>query len=132
MEKGIVTSLQGEKLTVSFNRSPACAGCKACAEGKKENEMVIEAYNDCNAKLGDTVEVSIEDSFVLKATFIMYVIPLITMFIGFLIGNLHSQLTSFITGIVFLAITYSVIRMNEHRFQNRNFTAKAVKIVEQV
>ncbi len=131
MEKGRVIKIDGEKVKVAFKRGAGCGSCKACSEGQNENEMEILAYNDCNAKLNDMVEVSIETEFMLKATGIMYGIPLITMIVGFLIGNLVSQGVSFATGIVFLLITYYVIKKNESRFQNRNFTAKAVAIVEE-
>ncbi len=131
MERGKVIKVDGEKIRVSFKRGAGCGSCKACSEGQNENEMEITAYNDCNAKLNDIVEVNIETEFLLKATGIMYGIPLITMMIGFLIGNFVSQLVSFVTGVVFLLITYYIIKKNESKFQNRNFTAKAVTIVEE-
>ncbi len=129
MEKGKVKNITGEKLTVVFKRGAGCGSCKACSEGQNENEMEIIAYNDCDAKLGDTVAVKIETEFMLKATLIMYGIPLVTLMFGFLLGSLVSTIVAFSTGIVFLFLTYFVIKKNEHRFQNRNFTAKAVEIV---
>ncbi len=132
MEKGRVIKVDGEKVRVSFKRGAGCGSCKACSEGQNENEMEIVAYNDCNAKLNDFVEVSIETEFMLKATGIMYGIPLVTMLIGFLIGNFVSQLVSFVTGIIFLTVTYIIIKKNESKFQNRNFTAKAVAIVDKI
>ncbi len=131
METGKVIKIDGEKVKVAFKRGAGCGSCKACSEGQNENEMEIIAYNDCGAKLNDTVAVSIETEFLLKATGIMYGIPLITMFIGFLLGNLVSQIVSFATGIIFLLITYYLIKKNESKFQNRNFTAKAVEIVHE-
>ncbi len=130
MEKGKVVTIDGEKVKVVFSRGAGCGSCKACSEGQNKNEMEIVAYNDCNAKIGDTVKVSIETEFLLKATGIMYGIPLITMMCGFLLGNLVSPLVSFITGILFLFITYFIIKKSEHKFQNRNFTAKAVEVVD--
>ncbi len=132
MEKGRVIKIDGEKVKVAFKRGAGCGSCKACSEGQNENEMEIVAYNDCNAKLNDIVEVSIETEFLLKATGIMYGIPLITMMIGFLIGNFVSQVVSFATGIAFLLITYYLIKKNESKFQNRNFTAKAVAVVDKM
>ncbi len=130
MEKGRVIKVEGEKVRVSFKRGAGCGSCKACSEGQNENEMEILAYNDCNAKLNDFVAVSIETEFLLKATGIMYGIPLITMMFVFLIGNYFSQLVAFATGIMFLFITYYIIKRNESKFQNRSFTAKAVSIVD--
>ncbi len=132
MEKGRVIKVDGEKVKVSFKRGAGCGSCKACSEGQNENEMEIIAYNDCDAQLNDFVAVSIETEFMLKATGIMYGIPLITMMIGFLLGNMVSQVVSFATGIIFLLITYYVIKKNESKFQNRNFTAKAVAIVDEI
>ncbi len=132
MEKGRVTQVSGEKVTVVFKRGAACGSCKACSESSNENEMEISAYNDCDAKIGDTVAVKMEAEFMLKATLIMYGIPLVTMMLGFVIGNFVSQLVAFATGIVFLMLTYFIIKKNEHRFQNRNFTAKAVQIVTEI
>ncbi len=129
MEKGTVIEKNNDKITVSFKRGAGCGSCKACSEGQNENEMIITAYNDCDANIGDVVEVNIETAFMLKATIIMYVIPLITMMVGFLIGNIISEEASFFLGLIFLAVTYGVIKMNESKFQNRDFTAKATKIV---
>lgn len=129
MEKGTVINVTNDKLTVAFKRGASCGSCKACSESENQDEMEIQAFNDCEAKLGDTVAVVIETEFMLKATAIMYGIPLITMFVGFLLGNLISPLVSFITGLVFLGLTYYVIKLNDSKFQNRNFIAKAVEIV---
>ncbi len=132
MEKGKVTKITDEKITVVFKRGAGCGSCKACSEGQNENEMEIIAYNDCDAKIGDTVAVKIETEFMLKATLIMYGIPLVTLMCGFLIGSLVSQVVAFLTGLAFLFLTYFVIKKNEQRFQNRNFTAKAVEIVTEM
>ncbi len=132
MEKGRVTKVTGEKVTVVFKRGAACGSCKACSEGQNENEMEISAYNDCDAQIGDTVAVKMEAEFMLKATLIMYGLPLVTMMLGFAIGNFISAIVAFGTGILFMLLTYFIIKKNEYRFQNRNFTAKAVEIVTEV
>lgn len=130
-EVATVKKIDGDVLTASLVRSDACADCHACKIGANETEMIIEAKNLCGAKVGDKVMIELEASDMIKATVIMYGIPLVVMMFGFWAGNFYSQLAGFLLGIVLLGITYFVIRSFESYFKTKNFISSATRIVEE-
>ncbi|MFR7512063.1 MAG: SoxR reducing system RseC family protein, partial [Muribaculaceae bacterium] len=74
-EIGEVIGTEKNKLVVRMTRKEACAKCRACSAGLKEQDMLLKAVNLCNAKVGDKVEVMLETADFMKATCIMYGIP---------------------------------------------------------
>ena len=137
-EKGLVTQVKGQYVVVQMVRLEACDHCRACTMGMEGKEMIIEAENECNAKVGDYVNVSIEQTNFLKAVLIMYTIPLAALLIGIGSGYVIGQLTkinwseylSIILGFGFVAITYWIIRKNEPKFKNKKYRPKAIEVVE--
>lgn len=99
----------------------------------------MKARNLCGAKVGDRVEVSIEQTNFLKAVIIMYGIPLLVFFAGILIGYYggiymkvaNPNITSIILGVFLTALTYFVIHKNEKRWSNGQFLPSAVKIADE-
>ena len=59
-EIGEVIGTEKNKLVVRMTRKEACAKCRACSAGLKEQDMLLKAVNLCNAKVGDKVEVMLE------------------------------------------------------------------------
>ncbi|MFV0439682.1 MAG: SoxR reducing system RseC family protein [Lachnospirales bacterium] len=129
-EKAKVIELKDDKIIGTLQRTDACAGCHACEMGVAENEMRLTAINKCDAKVGDYVLVEITVNAMMTATFLMYVLPLITMVIGFLIGNMYSEIASFILGIAFMLLTYLGIRFYNGKMDKNKYMATAFKIVE--
>ncbi len=125
-----VVSVDNETITGVLQRTDACGDCHACDIGENKNEMIITAYNQCNAKVGDNVEIDLSVNAMITATFVMYAVPLITMVGGFLIGNLFSEVLSFILGITCMIATYVVIRIFNNKLDENKYKAAAVKIVE--
>ncbi|MFZ7132019.1 MAG: SoxR reducing system RseC family protein [Eubacteriales bacterium] len=121
-EIGIVNGLNGKKAKVIIQRSAACGDCGACQVGK--NKLTMEAYavNDAGAQKGDHVEVEMEFVNVLKASLILYGIPLIVFIIGVILGNYipwsgdeGNPMISFMMGLVLMAISFTVIRIFDNK-----------------
>ena len=85
-EIGEVIGTEKNKLVVRMTRKEACAKCRACSAGLKEQDMLLRAVNLCNAKVGDKVEVMLETADFMKATCIMYGIPCAMFMVGILAG----------------------------------------------
>ena len=51
------------------------------------NDMEVEAINAANADVGDHVVISFDTSSLLKATFLLYVFPILCLLAGALIGQ---------------------------------------------
>lgn len=78
MEKsGIVIKNNDGIATVAVQRSGACGGgCKTCG-GCSATSVFIELPNDVGAKAGDTVELVVNNSRVVKYTVLIYTVPLL-------------------------------------------------------
>lgn len=75
---------------VEHIRKSACSGdCHQCAGcGAAKETMVLTARNPIGAKAGDLVLLSSESAPVLKAAAVMYMVPLLLFFLGYLAGAL--------------------------------------------
>ncbi len=130
-EKGKIVEIKDNLAIINIVRNEACGHCKACEKGNDNNTMVMKAKNQCEGKVGDTVLVELEVEKLIFATFILYGVPLITMVLGFLLGTLlfSNELFSFFTGILFLFITYMVIKFSEKFWKTENYIPVAKSIV---
>lgn len=130
---GVVVSTKGDKAKVSLQRHSACGDCKGCRWGDDDMKMEIEVVNSINAKAGDRVEVNMENQNVLAAAFIAYMIPLITLIGGVVLGSFildkiglvqYKEIGSGIIGLVLTAISYIIIKSKESSFKtNKSFAA---------
>lgn len=81
--KGIVKEVNGEMLTVVFDRHEACGDCHACHLGS-ENCAKHTITIPGKADVGDEIVVELDESHVMAASATAYMIP----FAGFMIGLL--------------------------------------------
>lgn len=71
-------------------RQSACSGdCHQCAGcGAAQETMVLTAQNPIGAREGDLVLLDSETAPVLKAAAVLYILPLVLFFLGYLAGAL--------------------------------------------
>ncbi len=111
---GKVVGISGKAIEVCFERPEMCAQCGACMGHKPHEETVrIEG----SAEIGDTVAVEMPDAKIVKVSLIAYIIPLIGLMIGLLIGQvlLKSDLWAALTGLLGLGAGILVTRMLDKR-----------------
>ena len=88
-EEGIVLSTQDRTATVKITPKGPCpdshAGCpvKALAEGR---EFITEADNPIGAGAGQKVIIEIESPHFYKGLMLVFVLPIVFLFMGYLIG----------------------------------------------
>ncbi len=135
-EIGKVIEIEKNKVVVSLERKEACAKCRACSAGLKAEEMLIRAENICGAKIGDKVEIALEETDFIKAVLIMYGFPFVMFLIG-LFGGYYGclsaniptpELIGFIAGLILVAIGYGLIKSQEKRWRSGNYVPKAIAI----
>ncbi len=131
MEVGQITEIVDNKAIISLERKSACAGCHACEMSHDKQMMTMTAINECGGKVGDKVMVELVVDRLMFATFILYGVPLITTVLGFFLGYyiFDSEIVSFGIGIIFMAITYLVIKRYDSFFNNDKYIPVARKIV---
>ena len=95
-EEGIVTKINGHTTQTAWVRtsqSSACKSCSArhhCSPDTQGQEREVEAINLVGAEVGDRIQISIETGSLLKATFLLYVFPVLCMLCGGVVGNRFS------------------------------------------
>ena len=136
---GKVIEVNGDFVKISTLRNSACGDCHGCSTSEDVTEAFINAKNEHEARIGDTVEYDMPTSSILKAAFIAYTVPLIVMVLTMYISQKvlpvfgiidNLELYSALIGIFSMASVFIVIRLNEKRFsKNNSFVAKTTRIV---
>ncbi|RBP39211.1 SoxR reducing system RseC family protein [Garciella nitratireducens] len=137
-EIGEVIGIEKGYAKVRIKRTEACARCGACNMGQAKSIDFL-AKNMASAKIGDKVEIETQTNNVLKASFIMYGIPLLFFLIGTLLAYFianqlgmiqWNNLISFIAGIIWTLVSYLLIKKNENKFsQDTGYQAVINKII---
>lgn len=139
-QTGKVESIKDENVYVKVIREEACAHCKMCTTGVNEGkECVIEAVNKCQAEIGDIVEIDVQSNYFLRATAIMYGIPLLALMLGIGIslsilqsaGIQGAELISAFIGLAFTGVVYMIINQREKNNKNTQYLPIAVSKMEE-
>lgn len=77
---------------VAVKRQSACGGnCKSCGACMYSRTLTVKAKNNVSADVGDEVLIKSSSADVLGLAALVYLLPLVTLFIGYLLGGLVSQ-----------------------------------------
>src|SRR3989304_430368 len=90
IEEGVVVEVFDGMARVRAVRGSSCEGCASksmCQPGAAGSNTVIEAKNMLGAHIGERVEVAMQPKLLLKASFITYMVPLISFVTGAAIGK---------------------------------------------
>ena len=128
-EIGVVTKTEGVTAKVAIQKKGTCEGCavKGVCETQGEGTE-IEALNPLDAKVGQTVKVSIKAQVYLKGTMLVYGIPLIALIGGAIFGKnigekyfreTSSDLIAAIMGFGALILSFLVIKIWTHTFETK-------------
>ena len=141
-QKGFITEIVDDKTAkLIMKRQSACASCGKCTKLSSEcQDLVVEVDNTIGAKKGDYVEVSMESIKVLKATLLVYLLPLIFLLAGTIITYYILELIEFagpievisgVVGLVCTFISYLLLKKNDDKFnESREYIPKVTKIIE--
>ena len=87
-EEGVVTKIGGLDPPTAWVKTMRSSACKSCSARRSCNaegdgkEMEVEAINSAGAGVGDRIVLSIRTSSLLKATFLIYIFPILVMLAG--------------------------------------------------
>ena len=135
--KGIVTQVDGEMLTVIFERHEACGDCHACMHGSEDCAKHTVRIKG-KAEVGDLVEVEMDDSHVVAATAVAYMIPFAGMMLGLFGGWALSKVITAINGelvmamcaVVGTALAYVVMRILDPVFSKGRWEQKIISVTK--
>jgi len=84
-EEGIIIEIYENNIAkVKVGRHNECKNCGACPG---DNSVVIEAKNPIGAKTGQRISFQMKDTNMLMAAFVVYIVPLVAVVLGILIGQ---------------------------------------------
>lgn len=86
MPVGTVEKVENKYIFVKMERQDMCGECHACEMLTDKKSCNLKCVSNIKCKTGDRVEVSLENSTFLKATYIMYGLPFVGLVIGFIVG----------------------------------------------
>lgn len=119
LEEGIVIEINGDIATIQTAKHGDCKNCGACPG---ENAVILEAYNQIGAVKGQLVAFEIQDENMMKATFIVAVLPLLAASVGAIGGymlagkiGINSTLLSVIGGILLFALSLVYVKYSDNK-----------------
>lgn len=131
-QKVTVLSVSGNMAKVLYDRPTACHGdCDHCAGGcgsmAAKERLIVEAENRIGAAPGDQVLIEGETPKVVKAVFLVYVLPVVLFFVGYFVAAHVGASPALGGGIGFvLGLLAAVL---ESRRQQKNGTEIAYRVV---
>ena len=133
--KGIVTAVSGDELTVIFERHEACGDCHACMHGSTDCAKHTVKLRG-RANVGDRVVVEMDDSQVMAASAAAYLIPFAGMMLGlgagWLLGRavtgINSELLMALTGVAGTAVAYVIMRALDPKLSRGRWEPRIVSV----
>lgn len=124
-EEGRVVKVEAGYAIVHTERGSACDSCSSKASchalgGTDGKVMEMRVVNDIGAVVGDRVKIAIDSVVLLKSSFLIYIVPLVFMIAGGIIGDSYAReympgsdpdLVAGGAGIVCLVISFLLIKL---------------------
>jgi len=133
-ETGIIIELKAADVAlVLCQKNSACAHCSAekiCHANEGSQTRQVEVYNPDGAQVGDQVRLSVTTRSFLYSSFLLYIVPLIVLIIGAVIGKeiaplfeigldanaLSAIMGTGLMGLSFLGIRIATMLMNRKKY----------------
>jgi sigma-E factor negative regulatory protein RseC len=139
-EQGVVLRTDSGTAWIKTVRSSACDGCSArgsCHTTSDAQDMEVKALNTAGARAGDRIVLSFETPALLKATFLIYVFPIILLIIGAALGQMLAPIIDFnpsalsvLLGFAFFFAALAIVKAGANKMAKKNaYQPKVTKIL---
>lgn len=135
---GTIIRIEGPYACVRLVRQSACQSCRACSLGQSENkEIEIQATNEANAQIGDLVELDLNGETGLQAALVTYTVPLLTLFLGYILLERATSFLPFETSqaiaavgcIVLAFLTFFLLRLLEPKLKRQGAFIPTIRTI---
>jgi len=139
-EHGTIVELKEDNIAiVQCGRSSACDHCPSvdsCQMGDNQETMLIEALNLAGGQLHDRVKVVTTTRNFLQSSFMLYIIPVIALLAGALVGQAFGEksgatdpsLLSALLGSLCLVVSFLLIRWFTRKLKKETYMPRIVAI----
>ena len=139
-EEGTITKVAGNKAWVMVTRSTMCEGChnkSACHTLGGGKDVETQAINSVFGKVGDRVLLRISSSSVIKAAFLVYLLPIIALIVGSLWGMrlgeryaFDPELGAVMMGASSFIVAFLIVYLyGKSKSDDKNYMPEVIKIV---
>jgi sigma-E factor negative regulatory protein RseC len=87
VQEGLVIENNGTFSRIKVLAHSNCENCGTCAS----SDITFQAYNSLNAEIGQKIKFIMPQNNSIKITFILFFLPLISIFSGVYLGNLIAE-----------------------------------------
>ena len=140
-EEGVILKIDSSTAWVKTQKTKACEGCSsrgACSTTGGGEDMEVQAINAAGGQVGDRVVLSFDTSSLLKASFLLYVFPIICMLLGAFAGmklapavNLDTSIVSAICAFSFFGLSFLFVTSKGNRMaQKDEYRPKITRILK--
>ena len=121
MPYGTVKEKKGDLVIVSLERQDMCGDCHACEMLSGKKACILNCKSQIPCEIGDQVEITLAQERFIKATYLMYGIPLGGFVVGLLAGYAIGMITGLgeiigiIGAIVGMCLGFALIKSKEKK-----------------
>lgn len=137
-----VVEVEAGQVRLRYTRHTACRHCGACfvlGKGPGEEEIVLPK-NQLEVRKGDRVVVGLPGTSLLKASLLVYTLPLLLFLLGYLagaktgdtlFGAAQAEIGGLIGGVLALVLTYVGLHFYDRRLSKATrYQPQVLRIVE--
>ena len=120
-ETGIVTDKQNNKITVKIQRASSCGeNCSMCGACKNK-EHFVTFETGINVEKGDIVILEVPSKSILKAAFIVYIVPIIFLLFGYYVSDIFFDNDAFcaLSGIILMIISFILVHIYDKKVSDK-------------
>ncbi|WP_300357794.1 SoxR reducing system RseC family protein [Fusobacterium sp.] len=126
---GKVIGINGNKIKLRMFKESSCAHCSGCGEANKLARELEITY-DGNVEIGDIVTFELEDMKMLKIGFIVYILPILMMIVGFFISKKMGaeEKLSVLVSFIFLIGSFACLHIYDKYFVKEKVDMRVVAV----
>lgn len=134
IQEGFIMSVDGDLAKIRVAPNADCDNCGQC----NIVHMEILAYNAVNASIGQKIKFTMIHDSMIKISFMMFILPLLSIFAGIYTGSLSAQILNIsetagtISGaLVFLAAAILIIYTYDKKYKlNRSNFPQIIEVIK--
>lgn len=135
--QGVVVSVRGNKASVRVSGETVEGGCAGCAgktqcysAGHQGREITV--LNDFGAEVDDRVVFEVDPGKVVLSSFLIWIVPLLAMFVGYLAGErLGAGIIPIVAAFLFMALTFALLKILDKAISGgRSFYPRITTILD--
>ncbi|MGB9682082.1 MAG: SoxR reducing system RseC family protein [bacterium] len=116
VSNGKVVRKDGDMVDILVARSERCKSCGLCFS-MGNDKILIRVKTDSPVEIGEEVRIFTEDRYVILSAFILYIVPVIALILGYFLGSIFSNKEPFkiVSGFLFMGLAFIFNRFIDKR-----------------